>query len=198
MTKRTESELTLFNDPKLPLNLQGLFDAIGHRDDTFYVVSFSGDHLLLPASTKNPFSRPKMSLIMPALSVAYNGNNTHVRTCMSIQWYEFDLTLQAQCMPHRTTSLWCSLTVRLSTLALCTSKRTWSHLISVQSRLGLGESLLLKKMSMLHLRRIILHLPGNSLTTFSECRTTRPSLQPRSRCLQEQEQFQTWRSNLEI
>lgn len=44
-----------------------LFEALGRRDDTFYVVWFSGEHLLLPASSKNSTGRPRMSLVFPAL-----------------------------------------------------------------------------------------------------------------------------------
>ncbi|XP_017757301.1 PREDICTED: cyclic AMP-dependent transcription factor ATF-6 alpha [Eufriesea mexicana] len=44
-----------------------LFEALGRRDDTFYVVWFSGEHLLLPASRKNSTGRPRMSLVLPAL-----------------------------------------------------------------------------------------------------------------------------------
>lgn len=50
-----------------------LFEALGRRDDTFYVVWFGGEHLLLPASSKNSTGRPRMSLILPTLSM--NGNN---------------------------------------------------------------------------------------------------------------------------
>jgi hypothetical protein len=46
-----------------------LFDTLGRRDDTFYVVWFTGEHLLLPASRKSSTSRPKMSLILPAVPV---------------------------------------------------------------------------------------------------------------------------------
>lgn len=49
-----------------------LFDALRRRDDTFYVVWFSGEHLLLPASRQNNTARPRMSLVLPAVSV--NGN----------------------------------------------------------------------------------------------------------------------------
>lgn len=85
MTKRTESELTLFNVPKLPIQIQGLFDSIGHREDTFYVVSFSAEHLLVPATIKNPLSRPKMSLIMPAPPVAFNGKSCTLKKELWLQ-----------------------------------------------------------------------------------------------------------------
>lgn len=43
------------------------FDAIERRDDTFYVVSFSGDHLLVPATNHSKQSQPLMSLMLPAV-----------------------------------------------------------------------------------------------------------------------------------
>lgn len=43
-------------------------DAIDRREDTLYVVSFRRDHLLLPAISHNKTSRPKMSLVMPAMA----------------------------------------------------------------------------------------------------------------------------------
>merc|ERR1719361_1491833 len=46
---------------------EALFEAIQRREDTFYVVSFSGDHLLLPAKSKNESSRPRMSLLLPSV-----------------------------------------------------------------------------------------------------------------------------------
>lgn len=47
------------------------FEAIQRKDDTFYVVSFSGDHFLLPATEHNNTVRPRMSLLLPAMP--FNG-----------------------------------------------------------------------------------------------------------------------------
>ena len=47
-----------------------LFDALRRKDDTFYVVWFSGEHLLLPASRQNNTVRPKMSLVFPAVPIS--------------------------------------------------------------------------------------------------------------------------------
>jgi len=44
-------------------------DAINRRNDTFYVVSFRRDHLLLPATAHNKTMRPRMSLMMPAVGL---------------------------------------------------------------------------------------------------------------------------------
>lgn len=43
------------------------FEAINRKDDTFYVVSFNADHMLLPALNHNKTRRPKMSLILPSM-----------------------------------------------------------------------------------------------------------------------------------
>ncbi|XP_034265684.1 cyclic AMP-dependent transcription factor ATF-6 alpha isoform X3 [Pantherophis guttatus] len=53
-----------------PQNYQDFFDAIHRRGDTFYVVSFRRDHLLLPATTHNKTRRPKMSIVLPAINIS--------------------------------------------------------------------------------------------------------------------------------
>lgn len=45
------------------------FEEIHRRGDTFYVVSFRRDHLLLPATNHNKRSRPKMSVVLPAMNI---------------------------------------------------------------------------------------------------------------------------------
>ncbi|KAK0179412.1 hypothetical protein PV327_005168 [Microctonus hyperodae] len=52
------------------LEVFSFFDALRRRDDTFYVVWFSGEHLLWPASRQNNnTARPRMSLVFPAVPV---------------------------------------------------------------------------------------------------------------------------------
>ncbi|NXU64843.1 ATF6A factor, partial [Horornis vulcanius] len=52
-----------------PRSYQDFFEAIHRREDTFYVVSFRRDHLLLPATTHNKTRRPKMSIVLPAVNI---------------------------------------------------------------------------------------------------------------------------------
>ncbi|XP_066412307.1 cyclic AMP-dependent transcription factor ATF-6 alpha isoform X2 [Molothrus aeneus] len=55
-----------------PQSYQDFFEAIHRREDTFYVVSFRRDHLLLPATTHNKTRRPKMSIVLPAVNINEN------------------------------------------------------------------------------------------------------------------------------
>lgn len=62
------------------------FEEIHRQDDTFYVVSFRADHLLLPALAHNKTFRPKMSLMLPAWNLNNNNNasNDGLVTLMQI------------------------------------------------------------------------------------------------------------------
>lgn len=56
------------------LHYAELIEQLRRQDDTFYVVSFSGDHLLLPALAHNKTYRPKMSLMLPSSMGGGGGN----------------------------------------------------------------------------------------------------------------------------
>ncbi|XP_041861699.1 cyclic AMP-dependent transcription factor ATF-6 alpha isoform X2 [Melanotaenia boesemani] len=63
------------------------FEELNRRGDTFYVVSFRRDHLLLPATNHNKGSRPKMSLVLPAMNI----NDSIIRD------KEFEVMMQIDC-----------------------------------------------------------------------------------------------------
>ena len=87
------NSITLYNKETPRFTYESFFEAIHRREDTFYVVSFSGDHLLLPASAKNQSSRPRMSLLLPSVAVPLNGkkkfvkSNTNTTIAILIQCY---------------------------------------------------------------------------------------------------------------
>ncbi|XP_034650139.1 cyclic AMP-dependent transcription factor ATF-6 alpha [Drosophila subobscura] len=60
-----------FNNKKEHISL---LNGIKRRDDTFYVLSFNTDHILLPASNYNNSERPKMSLLLPTGDPNSNGD----------------------------------------------------------------------------------------------------------------------------
>lgn len=66
--RTNDHEIQVFDGTFDAAKYAKFFEEIHRRDDTFYVVSFSGDHLLLPALAHNKTLRPKMSLMLPALS----------------------------------------------------------------------------------------------------------------------------------
>ncbi|KAM6217248.1 cyclic AMP-dependent transcription factor ATF-6 alpha [Rhynchocyon petersi] len=76
-----------------PRSYQDFFEAIHRRGDTFYVVSFRRDHLLLPATTHNKTTRPKMSIVLPAININENVING--------QDYEVMMQIDCQVMDTR-------------------------------------------------------------------------------------------------
>ncbi|XP_006873497.1 PREDICTED: cyclic AMP-dependent transcription factor ATF-6 alpha [Chrysochloris asiatica] len=76
-----------------PRSYQDFFEAIRRRGDTFYVVSFRRDHLLLPATTHNKTTRPKMSIVLPAVNINENVING--------QDYEVMMQIDCQVMDTR-------------------------------------------------------------------------------------------------
>ncbi|XP_053326160.1 cyclic AMP-dependent transcription factor ATF-6 alpha [Spea bombifrons] len=68
--KNSVNELQIYYSS--PRSYQDFLEAIHRRGDTFYVVSFRRDHLLLPATNRNKTSRPKMSIILPSTNVNDN------------------------------------------------------------------------------------------------------------------------------
>ncbi|NWU80641.1 ATF6A factor, partial [Onychorhynchus coronatus] len=76
-----------------PRSYQDFFEAIRRREDTFYVVSFRRDHLLLPATTHNKTRRPKMSIVLPAVNINENVING--------QGYEVMMQIDCEVMDTR-------------------------------------------------------------------------------------------------
>nr|AKZ87017.1 activating transcription factor 6 protein [Ctenopharyngodon idella] len=83
--KIPSSELQVYYAPRRTYN--DFFDELNRRGDTFYVISFRRDHLLLPATNHNKGSRPKMSVILPAMN--YNES--------IIKDKEFEVMMQIDC-----------------------------------------------------------------------------------------------------
>ncbi|XP_028259090.1 cyclic AMP-dependent transcription factor ATF-6 alpha [Parambassis ranga] len=83
--KNPGSELQVYYAPQHTYS--DLFDELNRRGDTFYVVSFRRDHLLLPATNHNKGSRPKMSVVLPAMNI----NESIIRD------KEFEVMMQIDC-----------------------------------------------------------------------------------------------------
>ncbi|KAJ8941063.1 hypothetical protein NQ318_006837 [Aromia moschata] len=69
------------------------FEAINRQDDTFYVVSFTDQHMLLPALHHNKTRRPKMSLIMPSMLPNDTVSQASLITLMQIDCEVLDTRL---------------------------------------------------------------------------------------------------------
>ncbi|XP_056379542.1 cyclic AMP-dependent transcription factor ATF-6 alpha [Hyla sarda] len=83
--KNSVNELQIYYSS--PRSYQEFLEAIRRRGDTFYVVSFRRDHLLLPATNRNKTSRPKMSIILPSTNVHDNVINEQ----------EYEVMMQIDC-----------------------------------------------------------------------------------------------------
>ncbi|XP_024859749.1 cyclic AMP-dependent transcription factor ATF-6 alpha isoform X4 [Kryptolebias marmoratus] len=79
------SELQVYYAPQHTYG--DFFDELNRRGDTFYVVSFRRDHLLLPATNHNKGSRPKMSVVLPAMNI----NDSIIKD------KEFEVMMQIDC-----------------------------------------------------------------------------------------------------
>ncbi|KAM4629599.1 cyclic AMP-dependent transcription factor ATF-6 alpha isoform 1-T1 [Polymixia lowei] len=83
--KSPGSELQVYYAPHRTYS--DFFDEINRRGDTFYVVSFRRDHLLLPATSHNKGRRPKMSVVLPAMNI----NDSVIRD------KDFEVMMQIDC-----------------------------------------------------------------------------------------------------
>ncbi|KAI5627602.1 cyclic AMP-dependent transcription factor ATF-6 alpha, partial [Silurus asotus] len=83
--KLSSNELQVYYAPHRTYS--HFFDELNRRGDTFYVISFRRDHLLLPATNHNRGSRPKMSVVLPAMNI-----NESV-----IKDKEFEVMMQIDC-----------------------------------------------------------------------------------------------------
>ncbi|KAM4739973.1 cyclic AMP-dependent transcription factor ATF-6 alpha [Anableps anableps] len=83
--KNPGSELQVYYAPQHIYS--DFFDELNRRADTFYVVSFRRDHLLLPATNHNKGSRPKMSVVLPAMNI----NDSIIKN------KEFEVMMQIDC-----------------------------------------------------------------------------------------------------
>ncbi|XP_075038863.1 cyclic AMP-dependent transcription factor ATF-6 alpha [Mixophyes fleayi] len=83
--KNSVNELQIYYSS--PRSYQEFLEAIRRRGDTFYVVSFRRDHLLLPATNRNKTTRPKMSIVLPSTNVNEN----------VINGQEYEVMMQIDC-----------------------------------------------------------------------------------------------------
>ncbi|XP_067629640.1 cyclic AMP-dependent transcription factor ATF-6 alpha [Eurosta solidaginis] len=91
--------------PKISDEYLRLFKGIKRQDDTFYVLSFNIEHILLPASAYNKSARPKMSLMLPAGDPSVNGDITLMQIdCEVVNTTELELKsfmIPEKLRPHK-------------------------------------------------------------------------------------------------
>jgi len=87
-------EMQLFNSMKREYD--DFINALQRRNDTFYVVSFRHDHLLLPATAHNKTMRPLMSVMMPAIGL----NETMQPPMGSVAMMQIDCEVTATRLIH--------------------------------------------------------------------------------------------------
>jgi cyclic AMP-dependent transcription factor ATF-6 alpha len=91
-TVESNNEIQVFSPTPEQL-YSDFFEAINRQDDTFYVVSFSDHHMLLPALHHNKTRRPKMSLIMPSVLPTENMTQPAFMPLMQIDCEVLDTRL---------------------------------------------------------------------------------------------------------
>uniref|UniRef100_A0A2C9LDA5 BZIP domain-containing protein n=1 Tax=Biomphalaria glabrata TaxID=6526 RepID=A0A2C9LDA5_BIOGL len=70
---------------------QRLLNAIHRRNDTFYVLSFSTDYFLVPATAHNKTMRPRMSLLMPVVTPLVNGSSGDSRDSVGMMQIDCEI-----------------------------------------------------------------------------------------------------------
>ncbi|CAL1535792.1 unnamed protein product [Lymnaea stagnalis] len=70
---------------------QQLLNAIHRRNDTFYVLSFSTDYFLVPATAHNKTMRPRMSLLMPVVTPSINGSTGHAQDSVGMMQIDCEI-----------------------------------------------------------------------------------------------------------
>ena len=119
ITRNTHAQLISRNEIQVyeafprQFHFDAFFEAIQRKNDTFYVVSFSDDHLLLPATEHNSTVRPRMSLLLPAMPL-----NREIEYFVSYLWPNFTLyfVLQRQCNHPEAMWLWCRLVFKVHSI----------------------------------------------------------------------------------
>ncbi|XP_023660274.2 cyclic AMP-dependent transcription factor ATF-6 alpha [Paramormyrops kingsleyae] len=73
--KNSSKDLQVYYGPNE--SYSDLFEEIQRRDEAFYIISFHREHFLLPATHHNKGTRPKMSVVLPAMNDSVIKDNGH-------------------------------------------------------------------------------------------------------------------------